>query len=177
MLRKLRMSELNRVSLDEFRQLEKFPVVLALDNVRSALNVGAVFRTADAFKVQEVLLLGKTPSPEKNPEMRKTALGGDESVLWKQGHESLARLHALKEKGYSIYGVEQTTQSISLESWTPVKGEKTVLVFGNEVTGISDALLALCTRCIEIPQFGTKHSINVSISVGIVLWHRVIREL
>jgi tRNA G18 (ribose-2'-O)-methylase SpoU len=172
-MRKLRMSELNRLSVEEFKLIEKFPIVVALDNVRSALNVGAVFRTADALKVQEVLLLGKTPSPEENPEMRKTALGGDESMVWTQGDLAYERLLALKSEGYSVYGVEQTTGSVALQQWNPKPAEKTLLIFGNEVSGVSDALLALCDGCIEIPQFGTKHSFNISVSVGIVLWHRV----
>lgn len=167
------MSELNRLSVEEFKSAKKFPIVVALDNVRSALNVGSVFRTADALKVEEVLLLGKTPSPSENPEMRKTALGGDESVNWKNADSALERLHTLKKQGYTVYAIEQTTNSIALNTWKPTTDAKVLFIFGNEVSGVSDELLAICDHSLEIPQFGTKHSFNISVSAGIVLWHRV----
>ena len=170
-MRKLRMHELNRLSVEEFRQSEKHPIVVVLDNVRSVLNVGSVFRTCDAFKVEHLWLCGVTPTPELR-EMRKTALGGTESVNWTYTKDTMEVILRLKKEGYSIAGVEQTTGSISLEKTTFDK-KPTALVFGNEVKGVQSEILPYCDQLIEIPQFGTKHSLNISVSAGIVLWKAV----
>ncbi|HAD97658.1 MAG TPA: RNA methyltransferase [Cryomorphaceae bacterium] len=170
-MRKLRMHELNRLSIEEFRQSEKHPIVVVLDNVRSVLNVGSVFRTCDAFKIEHLWLCGVTPTPELR-EMRKTALGGTESVNWTYTKDTMEVILRLKKEGYSIAGVEQTTGSISLEKTTFDK-KPTALVFGNEVKGVQSEILPYCDQLIEIPQFGTKHSLNISVSAGIVLWKAV----
>ena len=170
-MRKLRMHELNRLSVEEFRQSEKHPIVVVLDYVRSVLNVGSVFRTCDAFKVEHLWLCGVTPTPELR-EMRKTALGGTESVNWTYTKDTMEVILRLKKEGYSIAGVEQTTGSISLEKTTFDK-KPTALVFGNEVKGVQSEILPYCDQLIEIPQFGTKHSLNISVSAGIVLWKAV----
>lgn len=171
------MSELNRKSIEEYKSIEKFPVIVALDNVRSALNVGSVLRTSDALLIEEVLLLGKTPSPLTHQEIKKTALGGEESVKWNVVENELEKLKGLKKQGYKLYGVEQTTDSIMLQKLNFEITEKAVFIFGNEVTGVQDDILALCDKHIEIPQFGTKHSFNISVSVGIVLWHSIASSL
>lgn len=168
-MRKLRMSELNRLTTKEFHESEKFPVAIVLDNVRSTLNVGSVFRTADAFRCDQVLLCGLCPTPE-NTEMRKTALGGTESVNWKQFDNTLDAVEQLKNDGFKILAVEQTTDAISLEKLRTDSDEKLAFVFGNEVTGVDEKILEHCDAAIEIPQFGTKHSLNISVSAGIVLW-------
>lgn len=168
-MRKLRMSELNRLSTEEFHESEKFPIAVVLDNVRSTLNVGSVFRTSDAFRCSKIYLCGLCPTPEQ-PEMRKTALGGTESVDWEKVEETVTALKRLKENSYTLIAVEQTTGSIPLQSMKIAAAEKLAFVFGNEVSGVSDEALALCDYVIEIPQFGTKHSLNISVSAGIVLW-------
>ncbi len=170
--RKLRMSELNRVSVETFKKQEKFPIVLVLDNVRSALNVGSAFRTADAFNVEKIVLVGKTPTPDENKEMGKTALGGTNSVAWMHCETIDAALQPYAAN-YRVYGIEQTEQAIRLNDWKPTNLEKTVLIFGNEVSGVSDEALSYCKCVLEIPQFGTKHSLNISVSLGVVLWHRI----
>ncbi len=168
-MRKLRMSELNRLSTAEFHESEKFPIAVVLDNVRSTLNVGSVFRTSDAFRCSKIYLCGLCPTPEQ-PEMRKTALGGTESVEWEKVEETVEAIKTLKENSYTIIAVEQTIGSIPLQSMKSKPEEKLAFVFGNEVSGVSDEALALCDYVVEIPQFGTKHSLNISVSAGIVLW-------
>lgn len=162
------MSELNRLSNEEFHQAEKHPVVIVLDNVRSTLNVGSVFRTADAFLVEEIHLAGLTPIP--NREMNKTALGATESVTWKHFDHSSESLNELKKKGYTLLAVEQTDSSIKLQDLQRDLPNKMAFVFGHEVEGVSNESLDLCDAAVEIPQFGTKHSLNISVSAGIVLW-------
>lgn len=162
------MSELNRLSIEDFRAEEKFPFRIALDEVRSTLNVGSVFRTADAFRCEQIYLGGLSPQPSK--EMRKTALGATESVLWESIPEGLSSLAKLKDQGFQIWAIEQCEGSIPLQDWTPNLQLKQVFVFGNEVSGVSDEVLTFCDGAIEIPQFGTKHSLNVSVSAGIVVW-------
>lgn len=171
--RKLRMSELNRVSVETFKKQEKFPIVLMLDNVRSALNVGSAFRTADAFNVEQILLIGNTPTPIENQEMRKTALGGTESVDWFHFDSIELALEKFVKENYVIYGIEQTENAEQLHHWKPSTSEKTVLIFGNEVSGVSNKALKFCNTVLEIPQFGTKHSLNISVSLGVVLWHKI----
>ncbi|MGB0176780.1 MAG: RNA methyltransferase [Owenweeksia sp.] len=170
-MRKLQMHELNRISVEEFKQSSKHPIVVVLDNVRSVLNVGSVFRTCDAFKIEHLWLCGVSPTPE-NKEMRKTALGGTESVDWSHSENTLTVVSELRQKGYTVIGIEQTTNAISLEKSVAPAGP-VAYIFGNEVKGIQNELLPLCDEIIEIPQFGTKHSLNVSVSAGIVLWKAI----
>lgn len=165
------MSELNRLSVKDFREVEKHPYVVVLDNVRSLLNVGSVFRTADSFKAEKIILLGLSPEP--NAEMRKTALGATEALNWEKAEEGTKALLKLKADGYELIAVEQTTGAVSLENWELPAHKKCVFIFGNEVTGVSDELLALCDSAIEIPQFGTKHSLNISVSAGVIMWEYV----
>lgn len=167
-MRKLRLEELNRLDTETYRNAEKLPVIIVLDNIRSAMNVGSVFRTADAFAFEKIVLCGITPTPP-NREIMKTAIGATESVYWEYAAETKDTIHKLKAEGYIIYGVEQTNQSIMLDMLNP-SHEKAVLVFGNEVDGISDEILNLLDFCVEIPQFGTKHSLNVSVCAGITMW-------
>jgi len=175
-MRKLRMSELNRLSNEEFKAQSKNPVVVVLDNIRSVLNVGSVFRSSDAFLTQAIHLCGVTPAPPSR-EMRKTALGATESVDWQYFESTAESLQQLKEDGFYIAAIEQVDRSVSLENFPFSKHPKLALVFGNEVSGVSDEALALCDSAIEIPQFGTKHSFNISVSAGILLWeanrHRI----
>jgi len=162
------MSELNRLTVDEFKSQDKFPFSIALDEVRSLLNVGSVFRTADAFKCEKIYLGGLSPSPTK--EMRKTALGATESVEWESLPDGIATLRHLKDQDYQIWAIEQCEGSIPLQTWQPNLAQKQLFVFGNEVSGVSDKVLSFCDGAIEIPQFGTKHSLNIAVSAGIVLW-------
>lgn len=170
-MRKLRMSELNRLTAEEFKASEKNSIVMVLDNVRSVLNVGSVFRTSDAFRVKGIHLCGVTAQPGSK-EMNKTALGATESVEWNYYKETTTSLQQLKKEGYRLFALEQTVGSISLQSFD-FSTEKIALIFGNEVKGVSDAALALCDGAIEIPQLGTKHSLNISVSAGIALWQAV----
>ena len=168
-MRKLTTSELNRPSTDDFKKVSKLPVTVVLDNVRSAYNVGSVFRTCDAFAIEKIFLSGITATPP-NRDLMKTALGSTESIPWKYFSSSDEAIMQLKDGGYEIILIEQTDQSISLEKFLPQKNKKYALIFGNEVEGISEQLLSLADAAIEIPQFGTKHSFNISVSAGIVLW-------
>lgn len=168
-MRKLTMSELNRMSIEEFRLAEKNRVTIVLDNIRSQNNVGSVFRTADAFLAEEILLCGITATPPHR-EIHKTALGATESVKWRYHERTSDALLELRSRDYLVIAVEQTDQSVPLNEFIPPAGRKLALLFGNEVNGIDDKLLELTDLSVEIPQFGTKHSINISVSVGIVLW-------
>lgn len=168
-MRKLKLMELNRISENEFKSAPKVPVKLWLDNIRSGHNVGSAFRTADAFRIEEVLLSGITPSPPHR-EILKTALGADQSVDWSTVENIVQYCQEAKTEGYEIYAVEQTDQPIFLQNFHPQKDQKLILIFGNEVKGVSNELLEQVDACIEIPQHGTKHSFNVSVSMGIVLW-------
>ena len=165
------MEELGRLSEAAFRQAEKHPCHLILDNVRSVLNVGSIFRTADAFRCEKIWLGGLTPEPSR--EMNKTALGALEVVDWEKREEITPLLKELRAGGFEIWAVEQTTASRSLASWRISPQKPLALVWGNEVTGIDEAHLALCQGSIEIPQYGTKHSLNVAVSAGVVLWEYV----
>lgn len=169
LMRKLSMQELGRLSPSAFKEAEKTPVVVVLDNIRSALNVGSCFRTADAFILEHVYLCGITATPPHR-EILKTALGATETVGWSHHANTADLIPALKEKGYQIIAVEQADKSISLEEFEILPGKKYALIFGNEVGGVDDEALALCDYCLEIPQFGTKHSINVAVCIGIVSW-------
>ncbi len=168
-MRKLTMPELNRLPVADFKATPKSPVVLVLDNVRSLHNVGAVFRTADAFALEKIYLCGVTGQPPHR-EITKTALGSTESVAWAHVATTLAAVTELKAAGYQLVAVEQTTGSIPLPRFRPAPGRPLALVLGNEVFGVDDDVLALCEAAVEIPQLGTKHSFNVSVAAGVVLW-------
>ena len=169
MIRKLSTDELNRKSIDEFKTSHKTPIVVVLDNVRSLNNIGSIFRTADAFLIEAIYLCGICATPP-HKEIHKTALGAEESVHWEYFPDTLNAIKLLKEKGFSLIAVEQTANSISLESFPIKPSERYALIFGNEVKGIQQEVVNCCNKSVEIPQFGTKHSFNVSVSAGIVLW-------
>jgi tRNA G18 (ribose-2'-O)-methylase SpoU len=168
-MRKLYNKELGRKSIDQFRKSEKLPVVIVLDNVRSQSNVGSVFRTADAFLIESIYLCGITGTPPHR-EIQKTALGATESVLWKYFKETSAAVKELKSLGYKIVGIEQAEGSTWLGEFNAEKDTRYALVFGNEVNGVEQGILTECDYVVEIPQFGTKHSFNIAVSAGIVLW-------
>lgn len=168
-MRKLKNEELNRKSVEEFRTSSKTPFIIVLDNVRSLNNVGSVFRTADAFLLEAIYLCGITGTPP-NKEIHKTALGATETVAWKHfAHTNLA-IEELKSKGYDVYAIEQTENAILLNEFIPQPNQKLAVVFGNEVKGVEQQVIDVCKGIIEIPQMGTKHSLNISVSVGIVVW-------
>ena len=162
------MDELNRKSAEEFKKAEKVPVILVLDNVRSMNNVGSVFRTADAFLLQGIYLCGVTATPPHR-EIHKTALGATDTVTWKHYPTTLEAINDLKKEGFTVYAVEQAEKSIMLDK-LQLSSKKNALVFGNEISGVGQEALDACEACIEIPQHGTKHSINLAVSVGIVVW-------
>lgn len=171
-MRKLSMEELNRKTVEEFRSSEKIPVIVVLENVRSAYNVGSVFRTADAFLLESIYLCGYTAFPP-HKEIRKTALGAEDTVEWKHYKQIGDALADLKERGYRIYAVEQTENSLKLNKVDFGKEEKIALIMGNEVTGVEQSTIALSDGSVEIPQMGMKHSLNISVAAGIVLWELV----
>lgn len=166
------MDELNRKSVDEFRRAEKIPVIAVLENVRSAYNVGSVFRTADAFLIEAVYITGYTAKPP-HKEISKTALGAQDSVDWKYFENTKDAIGQLKENEFTVFVVEQVANSISLEKVAELNLEKIAFIFGNEVSGVEQETISLCDGCIEIPQFGMKHSLNISVAAGIVLWEIV----
>ena len=168
-MKKLKNSELSRLSIDEFKNSSKTPVIVILDNIRSAHNVGSVFRTCDAFLIDKIILCGITAIPP-NKEIRKTALGSSESVDWRYYKNTEEVIMRLKKKDYQIIAVEQANKSIKLESFRPENEKKYAIIFGNEIKGISQKIIDNSDSVIEIPQFGTKHSLNVSVSAGIVIW-------
>ncbi len=168
------MENLMRMDVPEFKESKKNPVILVLDNIRSAHNIGSIFRTADAFRVEAIYLTGICAVPPQK-ELMKTSLGAEATVHWKYFETISEAMEDLKKNQYFIAAVEQTTNSVSLPDFSP--GEKTAFVFGNEVNGVSEDALALCDACIEIPQFGTKHSFNVSITTGIVLWDMYVKGI
>jgi 23S rRNA (guanosine2251-2'-O)-methyltransferase len=168
-MRKLKLDELNRVDINEFKAQDKLPVVIILDNVRSMHNVGSVFRTADGFSVEKVVLCGITAQPPHR-EIEKTALGATSSVDWEYMADTLTAIEKYRSEGYTILAVEQAENSTMLNTYQPMLQKKYALIFGNEVNGVSEEAMQLIDDCIEIPQFGTKHSFNIVISAGIVLW-------
>lgn len=168
-MRKLAVTELDRVSVEVFKNQPKTPLVLVLDNVRSALNVGSAFRTADAFAVEKIILCGITAQPP-NREISKTALGATESVAWEYEKDPMEVMKKLKMDHYNIVAVEQAVGSTLLQDFDIQTGTRYALVFGNEVMGVSDAVMEMADVALEIPQFGTKHSLNISVCVGIVTW-------
>ncbi len=173
-MRKLKNSELGRLSVDQYREVEKTPVTVVLDNIRSCNNIGSVFRTSDALLIEKVILCGITATPP-NKEIHKTALDAEMSVPWEYFEETETAVSKLKEAGYQVFAVEQVENSILLPDFTPDKDGKLALVFGNEVKGVQQPVVDLCDGAIEIPQFGTKHSFNISVSAGIVLWDLVFK--
>jgi 23S rRNA (guanosine2251-2'-O)-methyltransferase len=168
-MRKLSNKELERKTIDQYRSSEKAPFVIVLDNVRSQSNVGSVFRTADAFLVEKILLCGITSTPP-HPDIRKTALGATESVPWDYFKQTTEAILNLKQKGYLIIGIEQVEHSYELQNFIPEKNNTYALIFGHEINGVAQEVIDMCDYCIEIPQFGTKHSFNIAVSAGIVLW-------
>jgi 23S rRNA (guanosine2251-2'-O)-methyltransferase len=168
-MKKLKLEELNRLSVDQFKQVDKLPVSILLDNVRSLHNVGSAFRTADAFCMEKIYLAGITGTPPHR-EIEKTALGATESVTWEYQERPEDVIRGLKGQGYRIVAVEQTSESKPLQTFEFAPAEKICLVFGNEIHGVSDAVIELTDVALEIPQAGTKHSLNISVCVGIVLW-------
>lgn len=174
-MKKLSLDELGRISVDQFKEAEKIPVTLVLDNIRSLHNVGSAFRTADAFRIEKIYLTGITGTPPHR-EIQKTALGATESVAWEYSESTDLVIRKLKEAGYTIVIVEQTTDSLPLQTFFAEKEKKYCLVFGNEVHGVSEEAIALGDLALEIPQSGTKHSLNISVCVGIVVWE-IFRKL
>ena len=168
-MKKKSMLDLHRVSAEEFKQVEKIPVAVVLDDVRSEMNVGSVFRTADAFIVEQVLLCGITGKPPSH-EIHKTALGAEDSVKWTYHKTSLEAVEHLREQGYIICAIEQVHGSVSLEQFDIKPKEKYALVFGNEVKGVSQGVVDASDYCIEIPQLGTKHSLNIACSAAVTMW-------
>lgn len=175
MHRKLQNEELNRISTEEFKQAAKLPVVIILDNIRSQNNVGSVFRTSDAFRIEKIYLCGITSTPE-NREVHKTALGAEDAVEWEYVKETRDIVDRLKAEGYRIFSVEQAENTLSLEDLSIDLDGKYALVFGNEVKGVQQDIIDRSHACVEIPQFGTKHSFNISVTVGMVLW-QIVRPL
>jgi 23S rRNA (guanosine2251-2'-O)-methyltransferase len=173
-MRKLQVEELNRPDLESYRNISKTPVILVLDNIRSAHNVGAAFRTADAFALKGIYLCGITAVPP-NKEIHKTALGATDSVDWKYFSSAIEAIQVLKNQGFKIIGVEQTTDSVSLQEANFKANEPIAFVLGNEVEGISEEIVLMLDTCVEIPQWGTKHSLNVSVCTGIVLWDYLLK--
>ena len=171
-MRKLSMSELGRKSVEEFRQSEKIPIIIVLENIRSAYNVGSVFRTADAFLLQSIYICGYTARPP-HKEIRKTALGAEETMSWKYFKKINEAIEELRKEKYRIFAIEQTLNSHLLQQVGFKKNEKLAVVFGNEVTGVEQATIELTDGCIEIPQLGMKHSLNIATAAGVVLWELV----
>lgn len=168
-MRKLRTIEMQRLTLEEFRQADKLPLTVVLDDVRSLYNVGSVFRSCDAFRVERVLLCGITATPP-HPEIHKTALGGEDSVAWEYFPTATEAVQRLHEEGVFVYAVEQVEHSEKLQRLRPTGSRRYAVVLGNEVKGVHQEVVDACDGCLEIPQFGTKHSLNVSVTAGIVVW-------
>ena len=175
-IKKLNMNELNRKSVDDFKRSEKIPVVVILENIRSMHNVGSVFRTADAFLIEAIYICGYTARPPRK-EIDKTALGATETVLWEYFSTTNEAVEVLKTNGFKLFAIEQVDKSVSLEKLTEINAEKIALIFGNEVSGVDQETILMCDGCIEIPQFGMKHSLNISVAAGIVLWEVVRNKL
>ena len=169
MARKVRTIEMQRLTIEEFREAEKLPLVVVLDDVRSMHNVGSVFRTGDAFRIEGVCLCGITSTPP-SAEIHKTALGAEESVSWRYFNTALEAVEELKKKGYTVLSVEQVEHSTKLQTFEPQRGLKYAVVLGNEVKGVHQEVVDASDGCLEIPQLGTKHSMNVSVTAGIVIY-------
>ena len=175
-MRKLNILEMNRITVDEFKRSRKTPLVVVLDDVRSMYNVGSVFRTADAFRVERIVLCGITPQPP-HAEIHKTALGAEESVDWQHADSAFEAVRQLQHDGYRVLAVEQAEGSTKLQDFPDEIDEKLAIVMGNEVKGVKQEVVDACDGCLEIPQFGTKHSLNVSTTAGIVMWEVMKRQI
>lgn len=173
-MKKLKNEELKRLSIAEFKAASKVPIVVVLDNVRSMNNVGSAFRTSDAFRIEKIVLTGITAKPPHR-DIHKTALGATETVEWVYFEDVVEGLKHLKEAGYSLIAIEQAHQSTDLQLFNPNPKKKYALIFGNEVKGVRDDVMGMIDECLEIPQIGSKHSLNISVSMGIVLWHFALR--
>lgn len=171
-MRKLSMEELGRKSVEEFKQSDKTPVVIVLENIRSAYNVGSVFRTSDAFLVEAIYIIGYSAKPP-HKEIKKTALGAEETVDWQYFKSSAEAIDELRAKGFNVYAAEQAEGSYKLNAISIEPDEKIAVIFGNEVTGVEQSTIHLCDGCIEIPQLGMKHSLNIATAAGVVLWELV----
>jgi tRNA G18 (ribose-2'-O)-methylase SpoU len=173
-MKKLSMEELERLSIEEFKEMKKSPIVLVLDNIRSLNNVGSAFRTGDAFRVEKILLCGITGTPPHR-DIQKTALGATESVEWEYLLNTTIAVEKLKSEGYTICALEQVDRSVMLDKFEVKDGAKYALIFGNEVFGVEDEVLNACDYVLEIPQLGTKHSLNISVSLGIAVWDLMVK--
>ena len=176
MIRKLKITEMNRISVDEYHSAEKFPLVVVLDHVRSLYNVGSIFRTCDAFRLEKVILCGITACPP-HPEIHKTAVGAVECVDWSYFKKTEEAVSELKKENYVVLGIEQCEGSTKLQDFRLDRNKKYAIVLGNEVKGVQQSVLDMCDGCLEIPQFGTKHSMNVSVAAGIIIWSIVDQSL
>ena len=168
-MRKLKNSELNRLSVEEFKVVKKLPIIVVLDNIRSLNNIGSVFRTSDAFLLEKIYLCGITAQPP-HKDIHKTALGATESVEWEYMEDTLDCVERLQKEGYHCLAIEQAENSLMLNKFDSIKHDKIAVFFGNEVKGVQQSVIDKCDNCLEIPQLGTKHSLNVSVSAGVVLW-------
>ncbi len=175
-MRKLKNSELDRLSVDEFKEAKKFPIVIVLDNIRSLNNIGSAFRTSDAFRLESIFLCGITATPPHR-EIHKTALGAENTLNWQYFNSTIEAVSKLKKQGYTIIAVEQAEHSTLLQDFVANSSEKLALIFGNEVDGVDQSIMDIADICLEIPQFGTKHSLNITVSLGIVIWHIMSQEL
>jgi tRNA G18 (ribose-2'-O)-methylase SpoU len=168
-MRKLKNSELNRIEVEDFKKIEKTPLIVILDNIRSLNNIGSVFRTSDAFIIEKIYLCGITATPP-NKEIHKTALGSTESIDWEYVEDTLTLVEKLKDSNVKIASIEQADNATMLQEFVIENGQKYAVIFGNEVKGVQQEVVSASDYCIEIPQYGTKHSLNISVSVGVVLW-------
>ncbi|MCF0061094.1 RNA methyltransferase [Dyadobacter chenwenxiniae] len=175
-MRKLRVEEMGRLTVEEFKEAKKFPFVVVLDNIRSLANVGSFFRTADAFRAEKIILCGYTQSPPHR-EITRSAIGAELSVAWEKNESAVDAVMQLKADGYEVWCVEQAEGSVMLQDFAPNDKKPCAFVFGNEVEGVADDVIAAADGCLEIPQFGTKHSFNVSVSAGIVFWEFVRKKI
>lgn len=175
-MRKLSMEELGRKSVDEFKRSDKFPIIVVLENIRSAYNVGSVFRTCDAFLIEAIYIIGYSAKPP-HKEIKKTALGAEETVSWKYFKSTAEAIELIKAKKYKVYAVEQAEGSFKLHAAGFRQNEKIAVIFGNEVSGLEQATIDLCDGCIEIPQLGMKHSLNIATAAGVVLWELIRTKL
>ena len=173
-MRKLKVDELHRITVDKFKKVDKLPIVVVLDDIRSLYNVGSVFRTSDAFRVEAIYLCGITAVPP-SAEIHKTALGAEFSVDWKYYKSAVEAVDELKKKGYIVYSIEQVENSTSFDTFNPDINKKYAIVMGNEVKGVQQEVIDHSDGCLELPQYGTKHSLNVSVTAGIVIWEMFVR--
>ncbi|HYM94210.1 MAG TPA: RNA methyltransferase [Chitinophagaceae bacterium] len=175
-MRKLSMKELGRKSVEEFKKTDKIPIIVVLENIRSAYNVGSVFRTSDAFLIEAIYICGYSAKPPHN-QIKKTALGAEETVNWKHFASAKDAIEELRKGNFSVYAVEQAEGSLKLQNVNFKSNEKMAVIFGNEVTGVEEATIHLCDGCIEIPQLGMKHSLNIATAAGVVLWELAKKRL